>query len=339
MLSQPSISLPLFLLLTTLPSSLATCYLPNGTEHLDSGTSRCASSIDDPLYYTCCQSGWVNPPGGDVKNGPTADECLPNGLCQNRGFSSVQGQEVPGWTHFYRVNCANENWEGCINVCKDGDLANDSAQMTPCDGTPTSEFWCCGDSNECCSSSTISTTGSSKTKKIRIPKRLGEDTEASSSGAASAPASSGASIGPSYTGAITVASTGAESTPTSASPSASTSAATDQSGQTEGDESSKKETSHTGRNVGVGVGVGVGAAVFLGLIAAMLIRRRRNRNKIDLEDKRPESVEKQDDKKDNGNVYAVAEMQHQEPVYELHDGSRADVELDGTNKVVGTRYA
>jgi hypothetical protein len=62
------------------------------------------------------------------------------------------------------------------------------------------------------------------------------------------------------------------------------------------------------------VGVGVGAAVFLGLIAAMLIRRRRNRNKIDLEDKRPESVEKQDDKKDNGNVYAVAEMQHQEPV-------------------------
>ena len=173
MLSQPSISLPLFLLLTTLPSSLATCYLPNGTEHLDSGTSRCASSIDDPLYYTCCQSGWVNPPGGDVKNGPTADECLPNGLCQNRGFSSVQGQEVPEWTHFYRVNCANENWEGCINVCKDGDLANDSAQMTPCDGTPTSEFWCCGDSNECCSSSTISTTGSSKTKKIRIPKRLG----------------------------------------------------------------------------------------------------------------------------------------------------------------------
>jgi hypothetical protein len=46
----------------------------------------------------------------------------------------------------------------------------------------------------------------------------------------------------------------------------------------------------------------------------MMIRRRRNRNKIDLEDKRPESVEKQDDKKDNGNVYAVAEMQHQEPV-------------------------
>ncbi|KAG9185286.1 hypothetical protein G6011_07830 [Alternaria panax] len=277
------------------------------------------------------ESAWLNPPGGDVKNGPTADECLPNGLCQNRGFSSVQGQEVPEWTHFYRVNCANKNWEGCVNVCKDDDLANDSAQMTPCDGTPTSEFWCCGDSNECCSSSSISTTGSSTLKKIRIPKRLGEVVESSSSSVGPTPASSGAASGVSSEPTSTGTPTGAQSMPTST--------ATDQSGQTGGGETSEKKTSNTGRNVGVGVGVGVGAAVFLGLIAAMLIRKRRNRNKSETGNERAESIEKQNDRKDGGNVYAVAEMQHQEPIYELHDGSRADIELDGANRMVGTRYA
>lgn len=35
-------------------------------------------------------------------------------------------------------------------------------QLTPCDGTPTSETWCCGPSNDCCASNYI-----------RIPKELG----------------------------------------------------------------------------------------------------------------------------------------------------------------------
>jgi hypothetical protein len=120
MLSQASICVPLVLLLSSLPSSLATCYLPNGTVHQDEGTSRCSSISSSPLYNTCCQTGWPNPPGGDVKNGPTADECMPNGLCQNRGFSSVPGTESDPWTHYYRVYCANANWEGCLDVCRDG---------------------------------------------------------------------------------------------------------------------------------------------------------------------------------------------------------------------------
>lgn len=45
---------------------------------------------------------------------------MPNGLCQNRGFSSAPGQEAEPWTHFYRVYCANANWEGCLDVCRDG---------------------------------------------------------------------------------------------------------------------------------------------------------------------------------------------------------------------------
>ena len=78
------------------------------------------SRSSSPLYNTCCQSAWPNLPGGDVKNGPTADECLPNGLCQNRGWSSVSGQEKKEWTHFYRVYCANTDWEGCLDVCSEG---------------------------------------------------------------------------------------------------------------------------------------------------------------------------------------------------------------------------
>lgn len=120
MLSQASISATFLLLLASLPSSTPTCFLPNGTAHQDEGTSRCSSISGSPLYNTCCQTQWPNPPGGDVINGPTADECMPNGLCQNRGFSSAPGQEAEPWTHFYRVYCANANWEGCLDVCRDG---------------------------------------------------------------------------------------------------------------------------------------------------------------------------------------------------------------------------
>ncbi|KAI4657883.1 uncharacterized protein J4E78_006272 [Alternaria triticimaculans] len=114
MLSQASISATFLLLLASLPSSTPTCFLPNGTAHQDEGTSRCSSISGSPLYNTCCQTQWPNPPGGDVINGPTADECMPNGLCQNRGFSSAPGQEAEPWTHFYRVYCANANWEAPV---------------------------------------------------------------------------------------------------------------------------------------------------------------------------------------------------------------------------------
>lgn len=95
----------------------STCYLPNGTAHDDPGTGLCSADPSSPLRNVCCHTRWANPSGGDVKNGPTADICLPNGLCENRGNSSIPGEEQAEWTRYYKVYCANKDWEGCLNIC------------------------------------------------------------------------------------------------------------------------------------------------------------------------------------------------------------------------------
>jgi hypothetical protein len=112
----------LFLLLSlaSLPLALATCFLPNGTSTDSAGAQPCSSDPTNPLRSTCCNTNWDNPPGSDVKFGSTKDECLPNGLCQNRGFSTIEGQEQAPWTHFYRNYCVNKGWEGCVSVCDTG---------------------------------------------------------------------------------------------------------------------------------------------------------------------------------------------------------------------------
>jgi hypothetical protein len=106
--------------LSLLKLSTSTCYLPNGTAHDDEGTQPCSFDNANPLHTTCCHGKWGNSPGGDIKFGTTKDECLPNGLCQNRGMSTVVGQEQAPWTHFYRVYCTNSDWSGCLSVCDTG---------------------------------------------------------------------------------------------------------------------------------------------------------------------------------------------------------------------------
>ncbi|CAO2648156.1 Nn.00g090780.m01.CDS01 [Neocucurbitaria sp. VM-36] len=57
---------------------------------------------------------------------------------------------------FYREECTEKNWLSgkCLSLCTDNINAGD-VMMTPCDGTPTSENWCCGNSTDCCTSNFI----------------------------------------------------------------------------------------------------------------------------------------------------------------------------------------
>jgi LPXTG-motif cell wall-anchored protein len=87
---------------------------------------------------------------------------------------------------------------------------------------------------------------------------------------------------------------------------------TDQSGQDEDLNAIKKKALNTGRDIGIGVGVG--GAALLGVVAVVLLRKKRKQSKVETEDERSESIEKAEDAKGAGTVYAVAEMQHQEPV-------------------------
>jgi hypothetical protein len=98
----------------------STCYLPNGTSPDDNYVQPCATDLSNPLSSTCCHTKWANPPGSDIKYGPTKDECMPNGLCQNRGSSSNVGEELPPWTHYYRVMCTEKDFKGCLDVCGTG---------------------------------------------------------------------------------------------------------------------------------------------------------------------------------------------------------------------------
>lgn len=100
--------------------SSATCFLPNGTLTSSPGAQPCSFDPSHPLASTCCNSGYDNTPGSDAKLGQPRDECLPNGLCQNRGFSTIPGKEAPPWLHYYRVYCTDREWEGCLRVCDTG---------------------------------------------------------------------------------------------------------------------------------------------------------------------------------------------------------------------------
>lgn len=51
--------------------------------------------------------------------------------------------------------------------------ADDSVQLTPCDGTATSEKWCCGDSTDCCSAGF-------EYKALYIPQKLSNTSSAQS---------------------------------------------------------------------------------------------------------------------------------------------------------------
>ncbi|KAF2833468.1 hypothetical protein CC86DRAFT_311307 [Ophiobolus disseminans] len=128
-----------------------TCYLANGNP-----------LPKDPTWYdmfrpctfngpstTCCALNRSVPPGGDPAKGNVQDECLPNGLCQNRYMKN--GTET---IEFFTNFCADSNFLGpnCLSICYPRGPAGNAA-LTACSGKADSEEWCCGANNkDCCSS-------------------------------------------------------------------------------------------------------------------------------------------------------------------------------------------
>jgi len=78
-----SAALGLFFVFFAPTTAVSACYDAKGTV-LDSGHNEYGPCSDPGLSTICCGINRPNPPGGDASNGFTKDECLPNGLCQNR---------------------------------------------------------------------------------------------------------------------------------------------------------------------------------------------------------------------------------------------------------------
>ncbi|KAH7355963.1 hypothetical protein BKA66DRAFT_553302 [Pyrenochaeta sp. MPI-SDFR-AT-0127] len=257
----------LILLITTLvPLSASSCFYPNGTEATDQPyAKRYSSDPSKPLYSVCCHTEWANPPGNNIIYGSTADECMPNGLCRNRGKSTKPGDLRDPWTDYWRVYCANEDWSGCLNVCTSGAGAGAGAQLTPCGDPSTTEKWCCGMSTDCCNSTDTSNL-------VIIPPELGNLTSKSSVVTSSITSRSASTLIPSSSAA-------ASSTSSPASVSSSPPTSSPINSETGG-------LSH-GTVVGLATGLPVGFLLLAIVVAVCWYRKRKRRNKYDGEKIRP----------------------------------------------------
>jgi hypothetical protein len=81
----------------------AFCYRPDGgQESLE--YQPCNQVVGTASM--CCATNRTNPSGGNLDDGWTVDNCLPNGLCQNE--SVLNGQEA---VTYWRVGCSVSSWE------------------------------------------------------------------------------------------------------------------------------------------------------------------------------------------------------------------------------------
>ena len=100
-------------IVSIIPVVLSQCYSPDGRLDPSPDFLPCPGST------ICCAINRKNFPGGNVtRDGYTRDECLPNGLCQNRGKVDSGKEE----TSFWRNTCADKDWKSgnCLNVCTTG---------------------------------------------------------------------------------------------------------------------------------------------------------------------------------------------------------------------------
>ncbi|KAF2440204.1 hypothetical protein P171DRAFT_435971 [Karstenula rhodostoma CBS 690.94] len=130
----------------------ATCYTPDGNEVTGDDIAPCSSDPSDPLSHICCITNRPKASGTSTNASEIRDTCLPNGLCQNESLledGSVYLQWGRNW-------CTHRDWSTgqCLdNVCTR--TAGDKSalvRMIPCSGKNSSRTWCCGDSDECCTS-------------------------------------------------------------------------------------------------------------------------------------------------------------------------------------------
>ncbi|CRG89648.1 hypothetical protein PISL3812_06687 [Talaromyces islandicus] len=153
-----SLSLSLRLLVAA-PLAAAVCYYPNGYSEPSTEYEPCNQYSG--ARSMCCGVNRSNPSGGSRENGSTADTCLRNGLCENRWQDTYDNGTTFVNTAYFRDQCTSTNWEDdCLNICTEQmDPQNGSSSLdvvvTPCDGTSSSETWCCGATTDCCDTSPI----------------------------------------------------------------------------------------------------------------------------------------------------------------------------------------
>jgi hypothetical protein len=124
------------------------CFFANGTSLPDASPyDQTAPCKEDGLTTICCALNRSNKPGGNLRDGYPADECLPNGLCQNRLVENGE-MKTQYWLNF----CTDSDYTSgkCLDLCREYREPGGSAQITPCDGSNTSERWCCGSKTTCC---------------------------------------------------------------------------------------------------------------------------------------------------------------------------------------------
>jgi len=149
MLSTFQVFLASIYLLSFITTILAhDCFFANGTSLPDAPPyDQTAPCKEDGLTTICCALNRTNKPGGNLRDGYTADECLSNGLCQNRIVDNGE-MKTEYWLNF----CTDSDITSgkCLDLCREYRLDGGSAQITPCNGSSTSERWCCGSKTTCC---------------------------------------------------------------------------------------------------------------------------------------------------------------------------------------------
>lgn len=93
----------------------ADCRHPNGNIQTDAYHAPCADVLNDPRNTMCCAIERPNPSGGFIKNGFTADVCLPNGLCKQ----DYRNDDSTLQTQYWREECTVAGWKSgkCLSVC------------------------------------------------------------------------------------------------------------------------------------------------------------------------------------------------------------------------------
>ncbi|KAH7088116.1 hypothetical protein FB567DRAFT_331613 [Paraphoma chrysanthemicola] len=231
----------------------ADCLHPNGTQTMDLYHAPCSNDTSNPLSTICCAIARPLPPGSYTP-GFVSDTCLDSGICQNIRKTSETGTDLA--VSYWREECTEKDWRSgkCLTLCVDS-VDGGNQQMTPCDGTPQSEKWCCGSSNRCC-----------LTNPLIVPQKFVHAIKGSSSSVAPA----------------------ASVTSTSSLRSSVTSTAVISSSTASVEDTASSSSSSMGRGAIAGIVVGAIAGIALLLVAGFLIaKRRRNSSAVELQSDYP----------------------------------------------------
>ncbi|PVH92144.1 hypothetical protein DM02DRAFT_620115 [Periconia macrospinosa] len=255
----------------------AKCYLPDGTGATNPQWRECSTDPQDPLSNICCALNRTNAAGGLKSEGETADTCLPNGLCQNESVMDSGNKTI----YYRRSYCTSQQWESgnCLTTCGKGGTG--FKDMTPCDGTSTSERWCCGTNTDCCNDPKGQVVILAKKFMDASPTTvIGTAQPSTTSKSSSASQTSAAAVTTAFSGnPPPSASEGTQTTAAGVAGSPPSSAGATSSAPSPSASSQDTQGMTTGAKVGIAVGAVVGAAALVGIGAWLaLSSQRRKRN-------------------------------------------------------------